>query len=166
MTLELKTAFSNISSFEEWASLLKEVKEEVSFFGTQYLYAEGYPGTVDIHAACRVSRSLINKSFEFSKKERLAGREVVKLTDKIYEDNDKRMKSKNFITKIICFIRSFFTILGMIIRNDKGERFKWEMGPERRFHYYYTRNQYQESFGKLPDREPSRKNPDRWYSHE
>lgn len=166
MTVELKTAFGNVSSFGEWATLLKEVKEEVSFFGTQYLYAEGYKGTVDIHAACRVSRSLVNKSFEFSKKERLAGREVVKLTDKIYKDHDKRMSNKNFITKIICFIRSFFTFLGMIIRNDKGERFIWEMGSERRFYYYYTRNQYQESFGKLPLLEPSRKNPDRWYSRE
>ncbi|CDR34923.1 hypothetical protein [Criblamydia sequanensis] len=166
MTVELKTAFANVSSFEEWFTLLKEVKEEVSFFGTQYLYVVGYKGTMDIHAASRISASLINKNFEFTMKERLVGKTVVHLTDELYKDNDKRMRSKNFITKIICFIRSIFTLLGMMIRNDKGERFKWEMDSNKNFHLYYTKTQYTKLWGKLPDLEPIKTDPDRWYSNE
>ena len=99
-------------------------------------------------------------------KERLVGKTVVSLTDKLYEDNDKRMRSKNFITKIICFIRRIFTLLGMMIRNDKGERFKWEMDSNKNFHLYYTKTEYTKLWGKLPDLAPIKTNPDRWFSND
>ena len=78
--------------------------------------------------------------FEYTKVERAAGQIIAAKIDRIYEDNDKRLGSKWFITRILCYIRD--QLQGYSPRCD------WK--DEREDFYFYTEKQYEDEFHRKP----------------
>ena len=50
MNQQIQTALVNVSSFVELASIVKDAKEDITFFGHRYIYVQGYEGTLTIDA--------------------------------------------------------------------------------------------------------------------
>lgn len=153
MTIELKTALSSNSNFIEFASIVKKAKEDISFFGGRYIYAEGYKGSVDIEALAARAIELIVGNYEFDEQERITRKEIVPLIDDLFEKNYSR-KITNIITRICCAIRDFFrnlvVFLGGVFCGKVSVRWQWKYSDERDSFNYYTLSQYQKVFGKPP----------------
>ncbi|CDR34248.1 hypothetical protein [Criblamydia sequanensis] len=168
MTIELKTALSSSSNFIEFASIVKKVKEDISFFGGRYIYAEGYKGSIDIEALASRAIELMANNYEFNQEERITRKEVVSVIDDLFEKNYSR-KVTNIITRICCAIRDFFrnlaVLLGGVFCGKVSVRWQWKYSDERDSFNYYTRSQYEKVFGKPPSTPATLKGykiPERW----
>ena len=153
MTIELKKALYSNSNFINFASIVKKAKEDISFFGGRYIYAEGYKGSVDIEALAARAIELIAGNFEFNEEERVTRKEIVPLIDDLFEKNYSR-KVTNIITRICCAIRDFFrnlaVLLGGVFCGRVGVRWHWKYSDERDSFNYYTESQFQTVFGRPP----------------
>ncbi|CRX37631.1 hypothetical protein [Estrella lausannensis] len=168
MTIHLQTALCRASNFFEIAPIVKNAKEDISFFGGRYIYAEGYEGTVDIDAIAARFMELQETHFEPTEEERKLGREITPLISKLYESNYSR--DKNILTRIFCAFRDFLRNVWILFcARGYGTRGSWSIDDgDIKFFDAYTSSQYQEVFGTPPPTgfmpHWARSGcPDRWY---
>ena len=100
MNQQIQTALVNVPSFVELESIVKDAKEDISFFGHRYIYVKGYKGTLSIDALALSVVMLVSKGLDFNhnddEKQSLA--EIIPLVSKIYEQNDARWKNPITLT--------------------------------------------------------------------
>lgn len=139
--MNLENILYGTDRFVDLEPVITNVKEAISFWGIRYVYIQGEKETFPIDILAKRIIELMKKTkFEFTDDERIAGKKIAAKIDKIYEDNDKRLTQKWFITRFICYI----------IDQTRGysPRFYWE-DDNKKFNYY-TKNQYQLEFNRQP----------------
>ena len=126
MNQQIQTALVNVSSFVELASIVKDAKEDVSFFGHRFIYIKGYEGTLSINAfAVSVMTLIRQKNIDFQNQdEREAFKVIVPQISKIYEQNDARWK--NPITFTLLTIRDKWNFYIKTELTGFDARFYWE----------------------------------------
>jgi hypothetical protein len=166
MLIQLQTALDNASDFIALNHIVRNAKEDISFFGGRYIYAEGYEGYegyVDIDAIAARFMILQKTHFELAQEERKVGRELSPLITKLYDSNDSR--STNILTRIFCILRDFLRMLyNFFSGQGYGTKGVWSLGgdcPE--YFDAYTLSQYLEAFNEHPSGMPQMRCPDRWY---
>ena len=100
MLPHIQTAVVHVSSLVELASIVKKVKEDVTFLGHRYIYVKGYEGTLSINALALSIMFLVRKNIDFDQhpKERDALNDMIPLISKIYTGNDARWKNPVTLT--------------------------------------------------------------------
>lgn len=127
--------------FVELEQIIGNVKENITFCGSRYVYIQGEKETFSIHIlAKRVMELMKQTRFEYTDEEREAGKKIAASITRIYEDNDERLKRKFFITRFFCYI------IDQI--NAYSPRFDWRY--EHKKFDYYTKKQYEETFNSKP----------------
>lgn len=136
--MSLQNSLYITDKFVELEPIIENVKEDVSFWGTRYVYLEDcedrFP--IDILAG-RVIELVKKTKFEFSDEERAAGKKIAAKIDQIYLDNDNRLEEKWLITRILCYLKDNFS--------NYPPRFYWECFEGKAFDYY-TASQYCSTF--------------------
>ncbi|CRX38732.1 hypothetical protein [Estrella lausannensis] len=151
MAIDLQTALNNATNFIEIASIVRNSKEDISFFGGRYIYAEGYEGSVEIDAIAERFMTLQKTHFEPDEEERKIGRKTIPLISKLYDSNYSR--DTNFLTKIFCVFRDFLRNIYIFFSGQGyGTRGSWGINDGGMdFFNSYTSSQYQELFGEKPE---------------
>ena len=67
MNQQIQTALVKVSSFVELESIVKDAKEDITFFGHRYIYVKGYKGTLSINALALSVMMLASKDIDFNK---------------------------------------------------------------------------------------------------
>lgn len=100
MNQQIQTALVKVSSFVELESIVKDAKEDITFFGHRYIYVKGYKGTLSIDALALSVMMLVSKDIDFNKNdnEKQSLTKIIPLVSKIYEQNDARWKNPITLT--------------------------------------------------------------------
>jgi hypothetical protein len=130
--MNLEKKLYNTDSFVELESIIENVEEGISSWGRRYVYIKGEKETFSIDIlAKRVLEIMKQKRFEYSDVERNAGKIIAAKIDQIYDDNDKRLEGKWFITRFLCYI---LEQISYINNHPYPPRFLWE-NDHRKFNF-------------------------------
>lgn len=125
MNQQIQTALVNVSSFVELAILVKNAKENVSFFGHRYIYIDGYEGTLSIDALALRVMTLVRQNINFNQDDQdILNGQIIPQISKIYQQNDNRWK--NPLTFTMRGIRDQWNYLTKNELTGKDPRFFWE----------------------------------------
>ena len=147
--MNLENSLYRTDKFVELEQIIENVKENISFWGFRYVYIQGSKDRFPIDILAKRIIELMKKTkFEFTDEERAAGKIISAKIDLIYNNNDKKLERKWFITRFLCYIRDNI--------RDGGyhTRFFWEEGDNETFDFY-TIDQYKKKFSCSPDTESS-----------
>ncbi|MBA3722219.1 MAG: hypothetical protein H0W88_07450 [Parachlamydiaceae bacterium] len=161
--MKIQTFLEKTSTYRELEPVFKKAKEDISFFGCRYIFVEGYSGTLHINdLASHVMNLLEKTNYEFDEIDRKPGFFLSKRIGHLYEVNNKRMKDKNTVTRTMCKIRDFVREMYYFFFGKKiyDPSFVWERTNDSFF--YYTANQYKNTYGEIPTSEPREHFPTRW----
>ena len=90
--------------FVDLEPVIEDVKENIAFCGFRYVYIQGEKETFSIHIlAKRVLELMKQTRFEYTDEEREAGKKIAASINRIYENNDERLKRKFFITLFLLY---------------------------------------------------------------
>lgn len=130
--MELSPAIQNATNLRDLLSMVREIREEISFWGYRYLYIPNseYTGKAYINDLALRVMKLARLGVRLNEVDREAGRELVQIADRIFLYNDNRTSEKNLFTRMLCKIRDLITFISN--RNDfqKGLRFDWDNGKD------------------------------------
>ncbi|KIC72681.1 hypothetical protein [Candidatus Protochlamydia amoebophila] len=141
----LENSLYQTDKFAELEPVIEQVKEDITFWGTRYVYLPGSSGRFPIDILARRVIELMEKTrFEYTEEERNAGKKIAAKIDQIYQDNDKKLKGKWFLTRFFCYLQDNFRERGY------HPRFHWETCDENQNFNYYTASQYQATFNRMP----------------
>jgi hypothetical protein len=162
--MNINDRLSAANSFKDLFDIAAKSTPQISFFGSKSISVNGYTGVLNLDDLAASTMKTIEKNFNFTEEERAIGEVLAKRIDKIYEESDELVKMSNIFTRIIHAFRKFINDLCDCGYNT---RFYWDC--ERSNFKFYTKEQYQNVFNKLPKSEPHRIQtgcPPRWYSPE
>ncbi|WP_075883059.1 hypothetical protein [Candidatus Protochlamydia sp. W-9] len=146
--MHLENSLYQTDKFVELEPVIEHVKEGITFWGTRYVYLPGSSDRFPIDILARRVMDLMEKTrFEYMEEERNAGKKIAAKIDQIYQDNDKRLKGKWFLTRFFCYLQDEFR---GIIEAPHNPRFHWETCDENQNFNYYTASQYQAIFNRMP----------------
>ncbi|WP_042280963.1 hypothetical protein [Candidatus Protochlamydia sp. R18] len=141
--MHLEDSLYQTDKFVELEPVIEQVKEGITFWGTRYVYLPGSSDRFHIDILARRVIELMEKTrFEYTEEERNAGKKIAAKIDQIYEDNDKRLAGKWFLTRFFCYLQDNFREGGY------HPRFHWEYNNEK--FNWYSASQYQEIFNRMP----------------
>lgn len=123
--LPLESSLTNARSFAELVTIIRQIREGISFFGGRYVYAIGYEGELHIDVLGNRTRELAYATRQFSEEERSYGSEVEDIINRLYIDNDIRMEHLNLFSYILCKIRDYWN-QHIAIEFCLGDRHLWE----------------------------------------
>ncbi|NGX55934.1 MAG: hypothetical protein K1060chlam5_00168 [Candidatus Anoxychlamydiales bacterium] len=148
--------------------ILSNVQENISFFGSRYITIPVSIGSFLRHKSAHIdmlSARIIElaqrNNFKYTQEERKIGSLIAKKIDQIYADNDSRLKKCNILTRLFCFLRSFYFYDGLFIfRRYSLTRWNWNedirlnwfpSGNDfRNIFNYYTKKEYIKKINKPP----------------
>lgn len=151
----INEALSQIDSFSEMEPIAQKAQAKLSFWGTRYLYVEGYEGTLDIDAiGARVIEILHRIRCEFTEAERKPGDRLEIKIIQLYDMSFQQIKDANYFTKVLAVIQYIFW--GAVELIFKGEttfsQFDVDINFTDALHFaYYTHNQFLEKYGICPE---------------
>ncbi|WP_042279562.1 hypothetical protein [Candidatus Protochlamydia sp. R18] len=159
----MKFNLNNVTHLTELFSIVKNAKENISFWGYRYIYIVGYENTLPIDALASKLIELVRVDFDFSEDERLIGKSITPIIENLYEQNKKRINDKNWFTQIICKIRDLWKFNK---EGGYGIKFEWDNYFWKDTFDYYTEYQYKKIFNKDPirctDWHDAYTGPNRW----
>lgn len=149
--LSLNTFLSTAISFVELAPVVRQIRENISFFGWRYLYVPTYEGELHIDALANRVTQLAWDTRGFSEEERTAGYEIADIVNRLYLENDRRRDNLNFFSYTLCKIRDFWNTY-LAYGGRLGDRDMWALHnqPTSVLFGWYTREQYAARFRHFP----------------
>ncbi|MBS4163990.1 hypothetical protein PRO82_001299 [Candidatus Protochlamydia amoebophila] len=142
--MHLENSLYQTDKFVELEPVIEHVKEGITFWGTRYVYLPESSDRFHIDILARRVIELMKKTrFEYTEEERAAGKKIAAKIDQIYQDSDKRLAGKWFLTRFFCYLQDNFREGGY------HPRFHWEYDKES-FNYYKA-SQNQETFNRMPE---------------
>jgi len=149
--MNLEKKLYSTDSFVDLEPIIENVEEGISFWGRRYVYIKGEKETFSIDIlAKRVLEIMKQKRFEYSNVERNTGKRIASKIDQIYDNNDKKLEKKWFITRFLCYI---LEQISYINSHSYPPRFDWE--EDNVLFKFYTKKQYEETFGSKPPKKMS-----------
>ncbi|CAF23422.1 hypothetical protein [Candidatus Protochlamydia amoebophila] len=147
--MHLENSLYQTDKFVELEPVIEHVKEGITFWGTRYVYFSESSDRFHIDILARRVIELMEKTrFEYTEEERNAGKKIASKINQIYQDNDKRLSRKWFLTRFFCYLQDN---IGMLREGGYGPHFYWKS--DNKTFNYYTASQYQEKFNRMPDKE-------------
>ena len=151
-------------SLREVLEVAKKVTPQLSFFGSQYLSIDQSNQILPLDALAAQVMDIVEQNPQFSEEERIVGKEVASLIDRIYELNIKNVEQSNCITQILwCLRENLYSLLCLRPRFYLHcSRMRWAWGEceriilvtgYRQIFRYYTREQYINVFGHPPEKD-------------
>lgn len=116
----LETTLNNIKTIPVFETIIKDIQEDITFFGWRYVYIRNYDGRLHIDILAKRVIQIVNKKFYNNRTDRL--HEVEDLVDSIYKNNFDRTKTKMIVTRIFCMVRDWFERQF----GDYGTRWQWK----------------------------------------
>ncbi|KIC72698.1 hypothetical protein [Candidatus Protochlamydia amoebophila] len=148
--MHLENSLYQTVKFVELEPVIEHVKEGITFWGTRYVYLSESSDRFHIDILARRVLDLMEKTrFEYTEEERSAGKKIAAKINQIYQDNNKRLAGKWFLTRFFCYLQDNFNLITEAPYNNP--RFRWECCYENRIFNYYTASQYQETFNRMPE---------------
>ena len=135
---------------------------KLSFFGTRTIQVPGYEGSAPIDAlAAKVIQLVRLNGFEYTPQQRASGEAIASQINRIYTQSDRQVDASNCFTKLICLVRGVFCGFMQLFwpsRTSLYVRWCWSNNDHyeprgyREVFRYYTPRQYEETFGRAPER--------------
>jgi len=109
----IQTAIVSASSLDELNLIVEKAKEGITFWGFRYIYAAGYDERTPIDAlAIKVMRLYTSVKMKegtleetLDRTSKFKAHPFLDKVNKLYSDNDKRLKNTNYLTQIFCQLR-------------------------------------------------------------
>lgn len=141
----------------------KRVTPQLSFFGTPYLSIDGSNLILPIDALAARVIDVVKQNPQFNEEERIIGKELAALIDRIYSLSIEQVNQSNCITRILwCLKENLYYLLCFSPRfyfHCSLTRWAWMerecihvIGYHQIFRYY-TREQYVNVFGHSPEKD-------------
>jgi hypothetical protein len=155
----IERAVSDTQSFSGLLPIAEQAEARLSFWGYQYVYVNGYEGTLHIDAlASRVLELLREVDYEFSEAERESGKQLAEKIDRLYVDTDRQFSEANCFTQAMTVLREIISrIFNYCILGNQPIRIMWHddylFNPNRNITFkFYTRTQFQDAFQMSPEK--------------
>ncbi len=158
--MELERAIFQAKSLEELLPIVQKADAKMSFWGWRHVSVDGYEGSVSRYALSIRVNEIVEKDPEFDDHERSFGKMVVSHITRLYDAGTQMLDKSCFLTSFFCLIREIWMNVFSYKCEDPYER--WITYHQNQFYECYTRNQYQEVFGREPPNASSDIAPSRW----
>lgn len=139
--MKIKEALTKTESIAQLEPIIISAKTDIDFWGKRYVFAPKYDGYTHINELAASILDLLEKKPEFNKEDRVAGEKITKKINQLYEESNSLIKTKNFFTRWLCYIRDYWH--KNIENCGYGIQFRWE--EEQDFYLYYSESQLKKS---------------------
>jgi hypothetical protein len=157
--MDIQAAVSSARSFSELRLIAERAEPHFSFWGSRYVTASGYEGTLDIDALASRTMELLDQfNFEFSLAEHNAGKRLAARIDRIYDEHNDQVDQADCFTRVLDVLRNFpCAFFNFLIYGDRGVVVRWRGHSDSNHSFdYYTRMQFQNAFHMSPEEAESR----------
>jgi hypothetical protein len=130
-------------SGQSYATLAKVVDKayvELSFWGTPYVYSQGYTGCVSLQELAEKVRALVDVNPHFSAEERAVGKIIQERVSILYAMSNDQYNRVGCIGSIVFVVIEYFTSRSLLLKGavDKAQVFDYYPGAQ--FKEIYHRN--------------------------
>lgn len=165
MNMNIQKALIKAESFSEILNIANQSAVKISFFGDEHFSSPSFSGKLPLNSFAERVRELLIKGYDFDEAERQIGRQLSEKISFFYTESKIALKNCNCLTRLFNFIRCLWN---NIFSSKYDIRSHWETDLAS-FYDFYTKEQYQKTFGQLPPSEFSWRgsgHPERWLSPE
>lgn len=161
ITTTINKPYEGIQTYQQLLDIVEKAQPDISFWGWRYITAEGYQGRGSLEDLAEKVGNLSETHLTISKDERVVGKKIGAFIIQLYNESDRKLEQKFFLTRILCYLRDVhFDIFAC----DDSVPEKWSAYTC--YFCNYTKAQWEEKFGQSPTSNPDALNPDRWFSYE
>ena len=93
-------------TYEKLNNVVKNSESHVSFFGTRYITAKGYEGSINLDKVVRIAQNNLMRNWNFDMQERALGKKIYNVLSIHYNHTDEIVKSSNLFTKFLFWIKN------------------------------------------------------------